>query len=352
MKNVIAFSLISVLFFLASCSKDDSIQTNEDKPNFEIGHSFKQVAHTYENISTNGVQYVNQTLGVQNNISNGYTGDHWVYQSPSLEDQEIGFSIVYPENYNGEPLDVVLFLHGSNGTENNGASLFFDSFITNFSETEKVLIFANGIYNSNAPGVWKLREMEGRTFNHNFQLIELISGIIENDTLFPFAKKTTQDWSVVGFSAGGQVTLGMYMDPIFIENPKYQPKNIMPLGAWASNYSDYLDFEEGLEMLPECGTEIELTIVNHVLDDVICGNNIQYEQKTGLLNKFDSKNIRYTYLGLQDEATPCEPGEANPIHSVKFYLRNQISNTLKDITCRDASYLDNYTVLGNILFGE
>lgn len=55
---------------------------------------------------------------------------------------------------------------------------FFDSFITNFSGSKKVLVFANGIYNANAPGIFKLRMMEGKSFDHNLQLIELISGII------------------------------------------------------------------------------------------------------------------------------------------------------------------------------
>lgn len=59
---------------------------------------------------------------------------------------------------------------------------------------------------------------------------------------FLFAKKITQDWSAVGFSIGRQVTLGMYMDPIFIENPKYQPQSIMPLGVWSINYPQYFDF--------------------------------------------------------------------------------------------------------------
>jgi len=357
MKKFPKFTItLTVCFiFIFSCNKDDTIPDEQNITELEIGLNFRQVGHNYEDISPNGVQYVNSTPGVEN-ISNGYTGEHWVYESPSLDGQEIGFSVVYPENYNGDPLDVVLFFHGSNGNENNGASLFFDSFNNSFSSTQKVLIFANGIYAPNTPGstgVWKLRTIEGHDINHNFQLMELIAGIVESDTLFPFAKKTMQNWSATGFSAGGQITLGLYMDPIFIENPKYQPKNILPLGAWASNFPDYLDFDSGLDLLQECANDIELTLANHVLDNVTCSGNFQYPQRTWLFNRFDPKNIRYTYLGLQDDTPECQPTDtSNPVHSIKFYLRNQISNSIKDITCRDLSYLDNYTLLGNILFGE
>ena len=355
MRNLSLF--LAMMFALASCSGDDSQQFVEEETDVQLGTDFRKVDPSYSDIQDN-IQYVNNTPGVQtiNKAQNGIKGQHWVYRSPSLNDQEIGFSVVYSEACENSPCDVILFLHGSKGSENSGSTLFFDYYKDNESDKPRAFIFANGIYAPDSPiasGVWKSRQMNGLSFDHPKQLVELIGGIIEDPSLFPFMKTDMNHWSVTGFSAGGSGVLGVYMDPIFMNNVKYQPKHVFPLGGWMTeSLGSYYDFNGGLDLVKGCGeADLELIIANHIEDDVNCAGAKQYNSKEYLVTNFVEKEVPFTFLGLTDQGMPCEPGtDSNPVHSVKFYLRNSISNALKNANCSDTTYLGNYEVLGDLLY--
>ena len=348
-----------ILFVLLSCSNDDGkIELVKDSDSMLLGSNFRKVDFSYTDVQ-DGIQYVNSTPGVQtiNSTPNGVKGQHWVYQSPSTLGQEIGFSVLYSDECENSPCDVILFLHGSKGSENSGSSLFFDYYIENESDVPRAFIFANGIseIDSGNGHPWQLREENGKTINHPKQLVELIGGIIEDPSLFPFMKSDMNNWSVTGFSAGASGVMGTYMDPEFLNNKEYQPKHIFPLGGWMTDsLGDYYDFDGGLQLVKNCDeSDVELVIANHIEDDVDCVGAKQYQNKEYLVNHFIEKEVSFTFLGLTDEKVPCEQGaENNPVHSIKFYLRNSIPDALKNVTCKDTTYLEEYEVLGDLLFRD
>ena len=351
--------LAIALFTFLACSKDETVAIQEPEiMDSELGSDFRKVDFSYTDVQ-DGIQYVNNTPGVQslNSASNGINGQHWVYKSPSTSNQEIGFSVLYAEACESGPCDVILFLHGSNGTENSGATLFFDYYLENKSDQPRAFIFANGIseIDSGNGHPWQLREENGKTLNSPKQLVELIGAIVEDSTLFPFMKKDMNHWSVTGFSAGASGVMGTYMDPIFQNNAKYQPKHIFPLGGWMTDsLYKYFDFDGGLAQVTSCdSSELELIIANHLEDDVDCTGAKQYQSKEFLVDHFTTKEVPFTYLGLTDEGLPCEMGDGNnPVHSVKFYLRNSIPNSIQNVSCIEATYLEMYQVLGDMLYRD
>jgi len=358
MKKLLYLILTAVL--LISCSSDDdNINKEQESEGTDLASDFRKVSFNYE-VHEDGIQYVNATPGVQNadGNPNGMKGEHWVYKSPSLQNREIGFSVLYSEGCEGSPCDVILFLHGSKGNENAGSTLFFDYYKENETDKPRAFIFANGIYAPESPipsGVWKKRTKDDLIFDHPKQLVELIGGIIEDPGLFPFMKEDMNNWSVTGFSAGGSGVMGVYMDPIFAQNEKYQPKHAFPLGGWMSDsMNSYFDFVGGLELLKNCSAEdLELIVANHLADDVDCVGKKQFNNKDYFINSFSNKEIPFTYLGLTNDVAPCSEGaDHNPAHSVKFYLRNSLDDALKYTTCKDTTYLQEYKVLGNLLFRD
>lgn len=356
MKTPLIFLLVGCI--IVSCSSDDLVPIEEQEFLTDLGAGFRKVDFSYEDVQ-DGIQYVNNTPGVQtiNNESNGIKAQHWVYQSPSTSGQEIGFSVLYSEECEGSPCDVVLFLHGSNGSENSGSTLFFDYYIENKADMPRAFIFANGIseIDSGNGHPWQLREENGKTLNHAKQLVELIGGIVEDTALFPFMKTDMNHWSVTGFSAGASGVMGTYMDPEFMNNEKYQPKHIFPLGGWMTDsLGNYFDFDGGFQLVKDCqDADVELIIANHIEDDVDCVGAKQYQSKEYLVDHFSAKEVSFTFLGLTDESVPCEQGEdSNPVHSVKFYLRNSIDEAFQNVTCIDGTYLEEYEVLGDLLFRD
>ena len=337
-------------------NQDDDDPQNDDTPesSFDLGYDFRKVTHEYSSIE-DGVQFVNSSaLGNQfTNEDNGYIGQHWVFKSPSLNDKEIGFQFIRPDFESDEEFEVVLFLHATGGSESTGYSLFMESYLGTFNDKPRILIFANGIYAPTQPGntsVWKKREINGLSFNHVEQLMELIGGLIENSDLFPNMTTSMENWTVTGFSAGSQISMALFMDPLFLENPQYRPKTNVPQGIWPSDLLyDYYDFDGGLELLNPCDDEVILHIANHVLDDVDCVGFKQYDRRDWLMSRFDEKEITYNYIGLRDDPGEIcgEGSDNNPTHSVKFYQRNLLENSSIENGC-----LGGDTVQGAVLFGD
>ena len=351
-----------IFLFVVSCacsSDANAIDLGQGPDQTIIATDFREVGFNYE-VHEDGIQYVNATPGVQkvNANSNSMKGEHWVYRSPSLQNREIGFSVMYSKACVNSPCDVILFLHGSKGSENAGSTLFFDYYEENESDRPRAFVFANGIYAPDSPiasGVWKKRTNGDLVFDHPKLLVELIGGIVEDPNLFPFMKTSMQHWSVTGFSAGGSGVMGVYMDPHFATNSNYQPKHALPLGGWMSDSMNaYFDFVGGLEFLEDCLNEdLELIVANHLADDVDCVGKKQFNNKDYFVSNFTARDIPFTYLGLTDEVAPCALGsDHNPAHSVKFYLNNAIRTALKNTNCQDTTYLDAYEVLGDLLYRD
>ena len=356
MKNHKYLLVILLFSLVCACNNDDS----SDEPELlaqSLGFDFRKVDFMYTD-HQDGIQYVNATPGVQSihNAPNSIKAQHWVYKSPSLEDQEIGFSVVYASECENSPCEVILFLHGSEGSENSGATLFFDYYAENKSEIPRAFIFANGIYAPNSPissGVWKDRAYEQKNLDHPQQILELLGGIVEDDSLFPFLTRDMANWSVVGFSAGASGVMGIYMDDGFNQNSQYMPMHYYPLGGWMTDsLHDYFDFTDGLNSLKDCDNNgAELILANHLEDDVDCEGAKQFQSKEYLVEHLLANEVPFTYLGLTDEGVPCELGaDHNPVHSVKFYLRNSIATSIQNVNCEDADYLENYEVLGDLLY--
>ncbi|MEX0291302.1 MAG: hypothetical protein AB3N14_19520 [Flavobacteriaceae bacterium] len=356
MKTIQLFCYFLLTAILLSCS-DDDVESTQELIADDLGTNFRQVDYNYSD-HQDGIRYVNATTGVKiiNDAPNGIKGQHWVYKSPSLQGQEIGFSVVYSSACEGTPCDVILFLHGSEGSENSGSTLFYDYYIENEADKPRAFIFANGIYAPESPiesGVWKSRSLNDLTFNHPQQLVELIGGIVDDPELFPFMKTDMNNWSVTGFSAGGSGVMGAYMDPAFDSHKQYQPKHFFPLGGWMTDsLGKYYDFDGGLTLLESCdNSDLELIIANHIEDDVDCKGAKQFQSKDYLVGNFTAKDVPFTFLGLTDEGLACEQGtDHNPVHSVKFYLRNTIDGAIKNVNCGDTTYLEAYEVLGDLLY--
>ncbi|MGI9550102.1 MAG: hypothetical protein ACR2MT_02790, partial [Aurantibacter sp.] len=88
-----------------------------------------------------------------------------------------------------------------------------------------------------------------------------------------------------------------------------------------------------------------------VEDDVDCSGAKQFSSKEYLVSHFTDREVPFTFLGLTDESVPCEQGsDSNPVHSVKYYLRNSIADAIKNVNCGDTTYLENYEVLGDLLY--
>ena len=51
----------------------------------DLGYNFRQVSHDYVD-HTDNIYYVNRTPGIQD-----AGGQHWVFKSPHLHGQEVGF---------------------------------------------------------------------------------------------------------------------------------------------------------------------------------------------------------------------------------------------------------------------
>lgn len=369
--------MVCLVLLCASCNKeeinvqedtllnqDPTSQLKEPIPQVmpQIGHDFRQVGFNYE-VSDDGFQVVNNVPGVKSIHldNNGITGEHWVYQSPSLQNTEIGFSVLYSDACLGAPCEVVVFMHGTSGTENSGATLFFNQYLNNNTDKPRAFIFANGIFAPTVPGktpVWRTREQNGKNYNHPKQLWELFGGIMSDQNLFPFMKKDKNSWSVIGFSAGASGALGVFMDPIFVNYRQFQPKHIFPFGGFMTEtLYKFMDFDQGMALWETCSdnSDVDLIIAMHMEDDVDCAGYTVYERSPWLRNRLKASNVPYYFLGLvNDIGDPCLPGHQghNKLHSVKKHLNSLTAPAFKEGGCGVPGGLGAVTRLDDLLYRE
>lgn len=348
---------------LLSCSKEypsgiKEPEVHEEAPHI-LGYDFRQVSHEYED-HTDHIYYVNQTPGIQ---SAG--GQHWVFTSPHLQGQEVGFAVIsHPDCFFGD-CDVILFLHGSNGTENTGSVNFYKNYYNQHRTKPFVFIMANGIGAEQGHHmgtlVWseRLNRSTLDTLRPLVVLKELIGGLIEDrQNQFGFITKDIARWTAFGFSAGAAGCMGIYAHREFLAN-SFQPSRIFPFGGWINPTSldKYFDFTSGYErILNENLTSPELVIANHIQDDVDCEGYTTYERVVPFMRRMAAAAIHFTFLGATKTVDdPCvvrdDGSRSNRTHSSSFYLNQELADAELILSGTKPKNLELSTYYGEILFG-
>ena len=305
-----------VLLFCFGCS-DEEVMDLDSSP-FEMGFNFRLVDHDYENAPL--VHDINPPSYVH--------ASHYVFQSPTHNDQEVGFTMVTSKDFHKGNNKAYVFLHGQGGNENAGFAQYIPYLAQSGElQNDAVYLLLNGI--TDGGGSWKIKETKG--YNPVQAIGECIEGIMNSEE-FDFISRNREDWTVIGFSMGGRAAMSLRFNPLFLDWEQI-PARIYSMGSWLSteNLNEMIDFDSTINHIEHYQNQpIEMAVINHELDR---GGDNSTNLKVDISDNFIANlkqqgiEIPNFHLSLpRENCLPQQPqiDECN-VHVLQFYLGLELS---------------------------
>ena len=308
-----------ILFTFISCT-DESIDVDIPPYTvpFETGHTFRKVSFQHEN----------EPLVNRINPPEFVHAEHYVFKSPSHNNQEIGFSMVTSQSFNKGNNKVFVFLHGQGGHEGAGFSQYIPYLAQSGDiQDDAVYLLLNGITANG--GSWKIKD----EYNPIQAVGECLAGLMESEA-FSHLSSDPDDWTVIGFSMGGRAAMGIALNPEFLDWHRI-PHNIFPMGSWLSveNMNEMIDFSATINDLESHFSRgLNISVINHVLDRG--GDNslsLKADVSDLFLQNLNSNGFDIPNFHLSEPRAGCT-SEAPQIddcnvHVLQFYLQHMVGSS-------------------------